>query len=330
MTTTPEPDVSGQVGSPSITLVMPLLNAMPYLPDALTSIRKQQACQLEVIAVDAGSTDGTREELEAFDGLRIIEAPGSTQTEALNLGFSLATGDLLGWLNGDDYLADGALNWVASWFSKRPEAKLLYGDAMAINAGGRPFGLRSNVREGQYQQLLHGDFIVQPSAFWTRDVYESIGSLDEELQYTFDYDFFLAVARQWPLNYEPVVFSFERLRGGSKTTQGGSQRADELLVVMGKHDRTSVPMAFKPEVSAVHASSALRMFRTDDKRQALKRLRSELVEGRPLIFTLIHLAAGLAGGPRGTAKARLISNWLRTRYRRRKPVWPQIATESRK
>ena len=301
---------------------MPLLNAMPYLTSALRCLEHQNLSNFEVIAVDAGSTDGTREALVQSGFVKVIDAPGTSQTEALNLGFSMASGEVLGWLNGDDFLSEGALGWVAGWFADRPDAKLLYGDAMAIDASGRRFGLRSNVRDGQYQQLLHGDFIVQPSAFWRREVFEEVGPLDESLHYTFDYAFFLEVARRFELHYEPVVLSFERLRGGAKTAKGGEDRAAELLTVMEHNDRSQVPMAFQPEVSAVHAHASLRMLRSGDRSQGLDSLKDAMKVGRPRSFTVVHLIAALVGGPSGTANARLVSNWLRSSARRRTPVWP--------
>ena len=329
MSPRPQENGPGNDG-PTISIVMPLLDAMPYLDDALTSLAAQKVDGLEVIAVDAGSTDGTLELLRAHPMVRIIEAQDSSQTEALNLGFAEATGEVHGWLNGDDFLTDGALPFVASWFHQHPDAKFLYGDAIAINEGGRRFGLRSNVQDGQYELLLHGDFIVQPSAFWRGDIFKTLGPLDESLHYAFDYAFFLEVSRQWELHYEEVVLSFERLHAGAKTAQGGQARADELLTVMEAHGKAGVPMAFQPEVSAVHARLGLQHLKDGERDAAIAKLKQAASEGRPLHFTLAHLVAALVAGPRGTAEARLLSNWLRTTYRRRPTVWPKSTTMSDK
>ena len=118
------------------------------------------------------------------------------------------------------------------------------------------------------------------------------------------------------------MLSFERLRGGAKTSQGGAARADELSTVMAAHGKDSVPMAFQPEVSAVDAQKALEHFFDGDRPAASSKLRKAVSEGRPVHFTLVHLLAALIGGPRGTAEARLLSNRIRATYRRRTPVWP--------
>lgn len=312
----------------AISIVMPLLDAMPYLHDALASISEQNVLGLEVIAIDGGSTDGTRELLqehtrsESTGSFIVVDAPGLSQTAALNLGFSRASGEIFGWLNGDDLLAEGALAWVVGWFEENPDAGLVYGDSMAINEKGRAFGIRSNVRGGQYQQLLHGDFIVQPSCFWRSSVFKEVGPLDESLHYAFDYAYFLDVAKHRDLHFEPIILSFERLRGGAKTAQGGELRAAELLAVMSKHGRDRVPMAFQPEVSALQAHQALRAFGSGDRREALTALRSSFAEGRPLFYMLAHLVASIAGGPSGTAQARLASNWIRARSANRPTDWP--------
>ena len=325
----PEATTNSESASrPSLSLVMPLLNAMPYLHEALDSLERQGLSGFEVIAVDAGSTDGTRQALELVDFVKVVDAPGKSQTEALNLGFAMTSGEILCWLNGDDFLSDGTLGFVVDWFASNPDAQLLYGDSIAINETGRRYGLRSNVREGQYSQLLHGDFIVQPSAFWTREVFDGVGQLDESLHFIFDYAFFLEVARRHELHYEPLVFSFERLRGGAKTAQGGVPRAAELLEVMKAHGESRVPMAFRPEVSAVRALEGIHELRSRDFVDGRALLREAVVEGRPRKFAFAHFVAMLLAGPKGTAEARLASNLLRSKAARRSPIWPGQAQSS--
>lgn len=312
------------VDTPIITLIMPLLNAQPYLGHALASFAEQGDARFEVIAVDGGSTDGTRELIGENGYVRVIDAPGLSQTEALNLGFAEARGSIFGWLNGDDLLAPGALGWVIDWFDRHPDAALVYGDSLAINERGRSYGVRANVKAGQYDQLVHGDFIVQPSAFWRREIHERHGPLDDTLDYIFDYAFFLDVAREHELHYEPVVLSLERLRGGAKTASGGTERADEFVRLMERHTGPEVPAAFRPEVGAVHAANGFRRLRRGEVRAAVALFREANREGRPRGLTAAHLVASLVAGGRGTAEARLISNWLRVRTgrSRRSPVWP--------
>jgi len=311
-----------QPENPAVTLVMPLLDAHPYISEALASLRFQGDVAFEVIAIDSGSTDGTREALAACPHVRTIDAPGLSQTAAINRGFAEARGELLGWLNGDDVLAPGALPFVVDWFAHNEGADFLYGDSIAINQKGRRYGVRSNVQRGQYEQLLHGDFIVQPSAFWRREVFDQFGPLDESLHFAFDYSFFLEVASKMDLHYEPIVLSFERLHGGQKTSRGGEDRADELRCVMEGHIGRQVPAAFLPEVGAVDALAGLRRLRSGEYVEARELLGRAMNDGRPRHFALAHLIAMVLGGPRGTAEARLLSNWVRSKAARRDPVWP--------
>ena len=308
--------------TPVVSLVMPLLDAHPYISEALASLSFQGQVPFEVIAIDSGSIDGTREALANCPYIRMVDGPGLSQTAALNLGFSQAKGEIVGWLNGDDVLAPGALPFVVGWFEEHADADFLYGDAMAINQKGRRYGVRSNVRPGQYEQLLHGDFIVQPSAFWRREINDRFGPLDESLHFAFDYAFFLDVASKTRLHYEPVVLSFERLHGGAKTSRGGEERVEELRRVMENHIGLQVPPAFLPEAGAVHAAAGLKRLRTGDLGEARELLGRAISDGRPRRFALAHLIAMMLGGPRGTAEARLVSNWIRSNVAGRTPVWP--------
>ncbi len=306
-----------------ISLIMPLLNAEPYIGHALASLAEQGDVDMEIIAVDSGSTDGTRELLNENGYVRVIDAPGLSQTAALNLGFAEATGDVFGWLNGDDILAPWALPHVLRFFGANPEASFFYGDSLAINEKGRRFGLRSNVKAGQYGELVHGDFIVQPSAFWRREIHERYAPLDESLHYTFDYAFFLDIARENELHYEPIVLSLERLRGGAKTASGGTERSEEFVRVMSKHTGADIPMAFRPEVGSVHAINALKNLKGRRFGTAAELAKEAKRVGKPRAFTAAHTVASLAAGPDGTAQARLVSNFLRSRVKnQRTPVWP--------
>lgn len=312
-------------GEPAVrvSVVVPTLNAQEHLVEALDSIAAQNV-ELEVIAVDGGSTDRTLDILASYDFVETVVAPGESQTAAVNCGFGRATGDILCWLNADDVLTPGSLEFVTSFFGRNPDEDFLYGDSLAIDGAGRAFGLRCNVRDGQFDELLDADFIVQPSAFWTRRIWESAGPLREDFHYVFDYDFFLRAAASTELNYEPIVFSLERVHAAAKTSQGGSARAEEFIRMIRQHGRNEIPLAFRPEVAATHLTNGLKNVKSRDWEKARLLFGEAFRTGRPRMRTMAHFIVGLLGGSVGVSYARLVANWGRsTVIRRRKPVFPQ-------
>ena len=93
-------------GGPLVSVIIPGYNAAPYVRETLESVRRQSWHDLEVIVVDDGSTDGTAQIVEAFEGLHIIliRQPNRGQTAALNAGLAHATGDFVQYLDADDLI----------------------------------------------------------------------------------------------------------------------------------------------------------------------------------------------------------------------------------
>ena len=97
-------------------IISPCLNALPYLAEALLSVRAQRRADVEHIVVDGGSGDGTLEALAACPDLTLLRAPGSSIYEALNVGLERAAGEIVGLLNVDDCYQDGAFTAIDAAF----------------------------------------------------------------------------------------------------------------------------------------------------------------------------------------------------------------------
>ncbi len=181
--------------SPLISIVTPSFQQAPFLRACLDSILNQDYPNLECIVMDGGSTDGSVEILKEFDD-RITWTSGKDggQAAALNQGFSQAKGSILGYLNSDDRLLPGALQSVAKAFRENPSADVVYGRAELIDRDGEPLALYPTVPFER--EVLYGDcFICQPAAFWRRETADRIGSFEESLHATMDYDFWIRIAR---------------------------------------------------------------------------------------------------------------------------------------
>src|ERR1700730_6704068 len=101
------------VSSPKIYVVTPSLNQGQYIGYAILSVLQQGYENFEHIVVDGCSRDNTLEVLRRYPHLRSISEPDKCQSDALNKGVRMATGDLVGWLNSDGYYFPGALKTIA-------------------------------------------------------------------------------------------------------------------------------------------------------------------------------------------------------------------------
>ncbi|MGY2803722.1 glycosyltransferase involved in cell wall biosynthesis [Bradyrhizobium sp. USDA 4524] len=174
----------------SISIVTPVLNQASFIAQTIESVLSQNVTPLEYIVMDGGSTDGTTETVALYRKyLSHFESEKDNgQSDALNRGFALTSGDILGWINGDDFLLPGALRFVARFFAAHPDIDVIYGDRIVVDAGGREIG-RWMLPRHSGRILSWVDYIPQETVFWRRSLWERVGShLDETFDFAMDWD----------------------------------------------------------------------------------------------------------------------------------------------
>lgn len=186
---------------PSISIVTPSFNQAAYLEEALWSVKNQNYPCVEHIVVDGASTDGSVEilrrhaSLPGWEHLRWLSEPDRGQSDALNKGFHMATGDIIGWLNSDDRYRPNCFEAVMRAFAKHTRADVLYGDYTWIDEQGRTWKVRREIRFSrfvlQYHRVL---YIPTTSTFFRRRILDEGNLIDPGYQYAMDYDFFLRLA----------------------------------------------------------------------------------------------------------------------------------------
>jgi glycosyltransferase involved in cell wall biosynthesis len=182
---------------PRLTVITPSLDQAKYLERALRSVLDQGYPKLEYIVMDGGSSDGSVEILERYDEQLAywVSEPDEGQSWAINRGIERATGDVIAYINSDDYYLPGAFDAALPLFSD-PAVRWVAGATEYREADGtlerlwlpkRPWGLRAGwIRDIWY--------VPQASSFWRRDVFEEFGLLREDLHFVFDAEFGLRLA----------------------------------------------------------------------------------------------------------------------------------------
>jgi glycosyltransferase involved in cell wall biosynthesis len=306
---------------PLVSIVTPSYNQRSYLEQMLQSIRQQDYPHIEHIVIDGGSTDGTIEMLSAAEPhVTWLSQPDSGQAQALNRGFALAKGQILSWLNCDDLYTPGAIRAVVEHFVADQDVMLLYGDALAIDARNVSYGLRVNVKSCDFGSLVHrGDFIVQPAAFWRRNLWQQLGPLDETLHYTLDYEYWMRAARRYKLHYVPLCLAQERLYKGAKTFNGHLKRINELHRVATQHGGSGIPKHFRAEAAALHFWQALQYLPEGRMHNVRHHMMMSLQIRSPWLKFVLYLLCIILLGTESIATLRLWSNRLRSW---RKPFYP--------
>lgn len=163
--------------TPLISIVIASLNHGQFLDHALRSVLAQRFPRVELIVMDGGSRDGSVGLLEKYDAAisywssRTDNGPA----DALNQGFARATGDILGFLNADDFYLDGAFARIADGFARAPSIDVLSGHGyFALPSGdlGAPmYSDRWNLTRFRYGACV----LLQPATFFRRTAYERAG-----------------------------------------------------------------------------------------------------------------------------------------------------------
>lgn len=220
---------------PLVSIAMPSFQQGSYLEEAVRSVLDQEFLDVELLVMDPGSTDGSREILEGlgreYAGRLVAHLePDRGQSEAVNRGLGMARGRILGWLNSDDRLRPGALQEVTGWLDSS-EPRWVYGRAGVIDEAGAPSGsliVRYKDWRGKRftrLKLLTENFIPQMAVFWNRAMWEQAGELDVERHLEMDYDLWLRFAKvAKPLVLKTVLADF-RVHGEAK---GSRQTGDQL------------------------------------------------------------------------------------------------------
>lgn len=252
-----------QAANPSgvtITVVTPSFNHRGFIESTMQSVIGQQGdFYIDYIVMDGGSKDGTRELLKEYEqkfnagqipmackGIRFRwqSEPDQGQAHAVNKGFALAEGSILCWLNSDDlYYNSEVLAKVVRYFETHPESRFVYGKGYAINTNGKVIREEHYVTDFGGEDLLEIDYVLQPSAFWRYDVYESVGPLKQSMHFAFDWEYWIRCQRQFSLDFMNEFLSCNRIHPTTKTTCGGIVRKREiaeLLLTQGKFTERSV------------------------------------------------------------------------------------------
>jgi len=216
--------------APLVSVIVVSFNQARFLPEAIESVLAQDYPRLEVLVIEGGSSDGSAAVVAAYaERVRVVEAPGSSQAQAINMGFGLACGSIVAWLNSDDRYLPGAVTRAATLLAERPALGMVYGDGMLIDDHGDALGRFDATRPFDLRYLMRvQDYILQPAVFMRSRAVASLGGVDESLSYGFDWDLWIRIGLGWDVAYEPELFAESREHAATKTACGGYRRFREL------------------------------------------------------------------------------------------------------
>ena len=181
---------------PKISLVIPSYNQGRFLEETILSVVNQQYPNLELFVIDGRSSDNSIEIIKKYVNHITwwVSEKDNGQSEAINKGFTRASGEIISWLCSDDLLLPGALKTVASHFAKAPgKVGLIHGGTILFDAE-KDKETRFTYQIPCREAYLSGIVFPQPAAFFRKSYLDKVGLLNEFLDYGMDYDLFVRLS----------------------------------------------------------------------------------------------------------------------------------------
>jgi glycosyltransferase involved in cell wall biosynthesis len=233
---------------PRISIVTTSFNQGLYIEEALLSVKQQDYPAIEHIVIDGASTDGTVEilrrysEMPEWGHLRWISEPDHGQSDALNKGFRMAKGDVIGWLNSDDFYLKGSFQHVAEAFEECPATDVLYGDYVWTDENRRPIQIRREIAFSRFVLFHnHTGFIHSSGAlFLSRRIVDDGHFINESYDGAMDYEFYLRLANAgYCFCHVPALLSGFRWHRSNKSTAQAKRQAVEYEKARIEHLRNA-------------------------------------------------------------------------------------------
>ena len=206
-----------------ISILTPSYNQAAFIGNTIESVQRQGYPQVEHIVIDGGSIDGTVEILGKHPHLRWVSERDRGQADALNKGLRMSSGDVIGWINSDDYYCENVFPQVARLFENEGTQWVTGGVARCIDDG-TPVPPRT-VTPTTYDSLLRNPHSTsQPATFFRKELVNNAGGWDERFHMVMDLDLWIRMAKYAAPVMVNEPWAVFRHHTGQKTNGGNYLR----------------------------------------------------------------------------------------------------------
>ncbi|MEW6085638.1 MAG: glycosyltransferase family 2 protein [Chloroflexota bacterium] len=216
-----------------VSIITPSFNQARYLERTIRSVLEQDYPRIEYIVVDGASADGSVEIVKKYaDKLAWwVSESDSGQADAVNKGLARAKGEILAWLNSDDYYLPGAVSAAVKVFAEHPDVLLVYGNMLAVDDNDKPFNAL-NYRQLTLQDLLCFQIIGQPAVFFRRSALEKAGVLDSTFHFLLDHHLWIRIAQHGKILHVNQTWAAARYHAEAKNRAQAAEFGREAFRIL--------------------------------------------------------------------------------------------------
>jgi len=235
---------------PLISIVTPSYNQAIFIEETIRSILLQGYPNLEYIIIDGKSTDNSVAVIQKYKKWLTywVSEPDKGQSEAINKGWNKCNGEIIAWINSDDFYCINVFELAIKSFTDKSNIDLLYGDCNCLDKNSNKLGILKNLKFDLRRQMTGRNLILQPSTFFKRKILNKVGNLDTSLHFVMDYDLWVRILlANGKFQYIPTILSNYRVHDEAKSIASQFQVKLEIKKVLDRiYQGKSVPDIIRP------------------------------------------------------------------------------------
>jgi len=217
----------------TVSIITPSYNQAKYLEQTILSVLYQDYPRIEYIVVDGASTDQSVEIIKKYAGRLAYweSAKDKGQADAINKGFAHATGEIVAWLNSDDYYLPGAISAAVKVFEENPDVVLVYGNMLAVDENSVVFNTLTYTQLS-LEDLLCFQIIGQPAVFMRRSALQKTSGLDLTFHFLLDHLLWIKIAKQGKLLHVNQTWAAARYHAEAKNVAKSAEFGLEAFRIL--------------------------------------------------------------------------------------------------
>ena len=226
-----------------ISIITPNYNYAKFIEQTIESVVSQDYPEIEHIIVDGGSTDNSVEIIKEFQKkypkkIKLIHQENRGQTAAINIGLKAATGDIIGWINSDDYYNKNVFSSVINDFNKDKSIDAVIGDVGIINGNNELVKINKYLKFDYPSGVFNGFGKVVPSMgiFWKKELTQQIGFLNENFDYAMDSEYWSRLLFNKNVKKTKLVIANFRWHSLAKTIKSHDKLSKDYKTVVAERD----------------------------------------------------------------------------------------------
>ncbi|NOT05081.1 MAG: glycosyltransferase [Anaerolineales bacterium] len=230
-----------------VSIITPSFNQAAYLEQTILSVLQQDHPRIEYIVIDGASTDTSADIIRKYESKLSywVSEKDNGQAEAINKGFARATGEIVAWLNSDDYYLTHAVSSAVKIFEENPDVVLAYGNMLAVDEHGVTFNTL-NYKQLTLDDLLCFQIIGQPAVFMRRSALDNL-KLDSTFHFLLDHYLWIHIAQRGKIMHVDQTWAAARYHAEAKNRAKAAEFGREAFRILEnvKLDNSLAPILEK-------------------------------------------------------------------------------------